>query len=42
MGRDLLVPLKYEVSETGLKLTNPKTDISTLYIIIFEFASDSV
>ena len=38
MGRDLLVPLKYEVSETGLKLTNPKTGISTL----FEFASDSV
>ena len=38
MGRDLLVPLKYEVSETGLKLKNPKTGISTL----FEFASDSV
>ena len=37
MGRDLLVPLKYEVSETGLKLKNPKTGISTL----FEFASVS-
>ena len=38
MGRDLLVPLKYEVSETGLKLTNPKTDVSTLFV----YSSDSV
>ena len=31
LGRDLLVPLKFEASALGLRLTDPKTNVSTLF-----------
>ena len=31
LGRDLLVPLKFEASAKGLRLTDPKTGVATLF-----------
>lgn len=31
LGRDLLVPLQFEASAHGLKLTDPKSGVSTLF-----------
>ena len=31
LGCDLLVPLKFEASALGLRLTDPKTNVSTLF-----------
>ena len=32
LGRDLLVPLKFEASAKGLRLTDPKTGVATLFL----------
>ena len=37
IGRDILRPLKYNISNAGLTLTNPKTEQTNLY----EFATSS-